>query len=72
MMDKESAVGSFLGDELVCSGVPVSALTIVVNELRSMLPQAAVLYANECSGGISRMQVASGIPAALDLISVDT
>ena len=71
MMEEGSAVGSFLGDELVCGGVPVDAFSIVVNELRSMLPPAAILYANECGAGISRMQAAGGIPSALDLISVD-
>ena len=71
MMEEGSAVGSFIGDELVCGGVPVGAFTIIVNELRSMLPPEAILYTNECGSGISRMQAAGGIPSALDLISVD-
>jgi hypothetical protein len=61
-----TAVGVFLGDEICCSGVPLSNLTSVANRLRAGLP-AALLYTNECSV----MGAWPDVPAALDFISID-
>ena len=62
-------IGVFLGDEICCSGVPLSNLTSVLAKLRSSLAgQKCVLYTNECTPPIDRWDK---IPHDLDLISVD-
>ena len=75
----------FFGDELVCSGVPLSNLTAVVDRVRAGLGSTGVkLYTNECGGGLNQGTVAgcykaecrkewawSMVPAGLDWLSID-
>ena len=62
-------IGVFLGDEICCSGVPLSNLTSVLKKLRSSLDgRKCILYTNECTPPIDRWD---SIPEDLDLISVD-
>eukprot|EP00658_Telonema_sp_P-2_P065628 TRINITY_DN54829_c0_g2_i2.p1 TRINITY_DN54829_c0_g2~~TRINITY_DN54829_c0_g2_i2.p1 ORF type:complete len:287 (+),score=76.83 TRINITY_DN54829_c0_g2_i2:65-925(+) len=62
-----TAMGVFLGDEICCSGVPLSNLTAVADRLRTGLGQSAVLYTNECSV----MKDWPAVPFALDYVSID-
>lgn len=59
--------GVFTGDEICCSGTPLSNLTSVANVLRKKLPASAVIYTNECE----EMQTWSEIPEALNYVSID-
>lgn len=62
-----TVVGVFLGDEIVCSGVPLENLTSVADRLRKNLGPNVALYTNECA-------ILSGwpmVPKSLDYISVD-
>ena len=62
-------IGVFLGDEICCSGIPLSNLTSVLKKIRSSLNgQKCILYTNECTPPIDRWKE---IPQDLDLISVD-
>ena len=43
-----SVAGVQLGDELVCTGLPLSNLSAIAARLRSRLPRAIFIYTNEC------------------------
>eukprot|EP00039_Didymoeca_costata_P017189 m.316582 g.316582 ORF g.316582 m.316582 type:complete len:292 (-) comp16504_c0_seq12:223-1098(-) len=60
-------IGVFLGDEICCSGTPLSNLTSVADLLRQTLPTNAILYTNECS----EMEKWPSVPSSLDYISID-
>lgn len=71
-----TVTGVFVGDELVCHGVPLSNFSAVVSRLRAELGPFVVLYANECCGTVgscdSKRRCWQGpIPSELDLISED-
>ena len=65
-----TAVGVFLGDEVVCHGVPFENMTAVARRLRAGLGPSAILAINECgrSYGIPSWPE---IPPELDLVSAD-
>eukprot|EP00463_Aulacantha_scolymantha_P002486 TRINITY_DN3237_c0_g1_i1.p1 TRINITY_DN3237_c0_g1~~TRINITY_DN3237_c0_g1_i1.p1 ORF type:complete len:227 (-),score=14.73 TRINITY_DN3237_c0_g1_i1:2-682(-) len=60
-------IGVFMGDEICCSGVPLSNLTSVADYLRTGLGPTAILYTNECSV----METWPMVPESLDFISID-
>jgi hypothetical protein len=73
--------GIFVGDELMCGGIPYSNFSSVLRRIRAARP-GALLYANECrwSCGLHDASCAvvegwkaagGGVPKELDLISFD-
>jgi hypothetical protein len=70
-----AVIGVYLGDEIVCSGVSAADVTRVAEYTRSRIGAGALIYLNECGGGKSWSgpgSIGSKIPAAIDIISVDT
>ena len=79
-----AVVGLFLGDEIVCSGMPVENLTAVAAFCKKKLTQMgytqALVYLNECSGSFLENSpnrrpndyFKDSIPAGLDIISYDS
>jgi hypothetical protein len=67
----------YLGDELMCLGVPFTNYTAVANTVRRRLDalnSSAFIYSNECSGPFTiadRIFSIPKLPAAVDQISVD-
>lgn len=69
-----SITAVFLGDELVCHGVPYSNLSAVAKELRAGLGPQALLVVNDCAHSYTWEGGAYGwpaIPAEIDLVSAD-
>ena len=73
-----------LGDELVCSGVPLANLSSVAQHIRTAIPNGLKIYTNECGGVLNNGTLAGcygtecrpewawpSVPAALDWIGVD-
>jgi hypothetical protein len=73
-VDSGCVSGIFLGDELVCGGLPYADLATVAAQLKSELPHAW-LYTNECAEMQSWPPIDrwgnGGVPLGLDAISVD-
>jgi hypothetical protein len=78
LLSNGTLLGVFVGDELVCTGVPLANFSALVKQLRAELGPKAILYANECCGTVGACD--SGrkcccwqdkIPPELDLISED-
>jgi hypothetical protein len=83
-----AVAGLFLGDEIVCGGIPASNLSAVAagakHALRSAGHPLALVYVNECRGSfigapgrgcwdpIKRPCIKGKIPAGLDIISFDS
>ena len=83
-----AVAGLFLGDEIVCGGIPASNLSAVAagakHALRSAGHPLALVYVNECRGTfigapgrgcwdpIKRPCIKGKIPAGLDIISFDS
>ena len=75
-----AVAGLFLGDEIVCGGVPASNLSAVAagakHALRSAGHSSALVYVNECKnsflGADGRPYIKGKIPAGLDIISFDS
>ena len=67
-LENGTIVGYFIGDEICCAGIPYSNLTSVVNYLRNGVGDKAILYENECEGGIKDWQQ---VPTELNWISID-
>ena len=83
-----AVAGLFLGDEIVCGGIPASNLSAVAasakHALRSAGHPSALVYVNECWGTfigapgrgcwdpIKRPCIKGKIPAGLDIISFDS
>ena len=69
--------GLFLGDEIVCAGVPVANLSAVANFCKQTLTAAghgsSLVYVNECTGSFQPGTFGPGtkVPAGLDIISFD-
>lgn len=74
-----SIIAVDLGDELVCSGVPLANLTAVADALRAALPSVIRIYTNECSHTLQGCYKSTckdewawpRVPASLDWISAD-
>eukprot|EP01047_Picozoa_sp_COSAG01_P013552 COSAG01_NODE_639_length_14598_cov_316.689841_12_plen_312_part_00 len=69
--------GIFLGDELVCSGIPYADLSMVAGRLKEAMPSAWI-YTNECGDVVGNVfpPIAAdgrtgGVPPGLDAISID-
>ena len=79
-----AVAGLFLGDEIVCGGMPVENLTAVAAFCKKKLMQMghtkALVYLNECSGSFIANSpnrrpndyFKDSIPAGLDIISYDS
>ena len=78
-------IGINLGDEYVCSGVPLANMSAVADVVRAELGSSAMVYANECGGSAQTGGTIRGcyksqcrdewawprVPPALSHISVD-
>jgi hypothetical protein len=76
LVDSGKIFGIFLGDELVCSGIPYADLSKVAGRLKAAMPKAWV-YLNECGDVVGNMfppiaaDGTGGVPPGLDAISID-
>ena len=68
--------GLFLGDEIVCGGMPVSNLSAVAAFCKQQLTAAghahALVYVNECKPSFTKPTGIKMVPAGLDIISFDS
>ena len=74
-VDSGNVFGIFLGDEIVCGGIPYANLSLVAGRLKAALPKAWI-YTNECGDVIQGFPPITadgggGVPAGLDAISID-
>eukprot|EP01052_Picozoa_sp_SAG31_P001847 SAG31_NODE_62_length_28678_cov_21.548270_18_plen_403_part_00 len=76
----KGVAGIFVGDELMCGGIPYSDFSSVLQQIRMARPRGFLLYANECrwscglhdaACSVVKSWRAAGVPADLDLISFD-
>ena len=73
LIDNGTVVGIFLGDEMVCNGLPFIDFVKLVKRVRAKIP-GIPLWANECCGTITGAKAGGEwefIPEELDYISYD-
>ena len=66
LVHNRTVVGIFIGDEVICDGVPLSNYTAVLAHLRGAFGRSVLLYGNECTHPRGLV-----VPAELDLYSFD-
>lgn len=79
MLSDGRIIGVYLGDELLCLGVPFSNYTAVADIVKARLNAAgstAFVYSNECGNPFTTQgkiwSIPDKLPASLDQISIDT
>ena len=70
-----TVVGIFVGDEMVCNGLPFENFTALVRHLRAKVGPTLKLWANECCGTVTGANGGPGewlhVPPELDYVSYD-
>ena len=70
-----TVVGIFVGDEMVCNGLPFANFTALVTRIRAAVGPDTKLWANECCGTVAGAKGGAGewlhVPPELDYVSYD-
>jgi hypothetical protein len=73
LIENGTVVGIFVGDEMVCNGLPFHDFQKLVTKIRAAVGPSVKLWSNECCGTItgSTHYGWAHIPIELDIISTD-